>query len=55
VNFLQKYLLEILWEKRKSDKHMVYKVGRSKERDGLKNPGFGPIADEEQVLLIFSN
>ncbi|XP_056022157.1 uncharacterized protein LOC130055028 [Ostrea edulis] len=45
---VKQYLLEILWEKRRSDKHMVYKLGRSKERDRLKNPGFGPVADEDQ-------
>ena len=47
--FLQQYLLDILREKKKSDKHTTYMCGRSKARDALKNPGFGPIADEDQV------
>ena len=47
--FLQQYLLDILREKKDSEKHTTYKYGRSKARDALKNPGFGPIADEDQV------
>ena len=47
--FLQQYLLDILREKKKSEKHTTYMCGRSKARDALKNPGFGPIADEDQV------
>lgn len=46
---LQDYLLDILREKKKSEKHTTYKFGLSKARDALKNPGFGPIADESQV------
>ncbi|XP_062593067.1 uncharacterized protein LOC134254550 [Saccostrea cucullata] len=45
---VKQYLLDILREKKKSEKHTTYRYGLSKARDGLKNPGFGPIADEEQ-------
>lgn len=48
---LQDYLLDILREKKKSEKHTTYKFGLSKARDALKNPGFGPIADESQVSV----
>lgn len=43
--------MDILREKKKSEKHTTYKFGLSKARDALKNPGFGPIADESQVSV----
>lgn len=48
TNEVKQYLLDILREKKKSEKHTTYMCGRSKARDALKNPGFGPIADEDQ-------
>lgn len=48
TNEVKDYLLDILREKKKSEKHTTYKFGLSKARDALKNPGFGPIADESQ-------
>lgn len=58
TNEVKDYLLDILREKKKSEKHTTYKFGLSKARDALKNPGFGPIADESQqedVLFTMVN
>lgn len=48
---LQKYLTEIFHGKRASALHSSYH-GSLRDKNKIRNPGFGPISDEEQVSAI---